>query len=1835
MAAVNGNGWTNGGTGLRLLVDSPDPSTGQKIVTVVRGNEVLAAFTKTYVQYPPPPGYKYGRMFGPDWVMADDGSGGIVITDGAGNAADFTGVDAAGGGFQKMTYANGTVVQVVSRNGAGAATEMQRTETVGGQTVTDSVVYTFGTNGQVSNTLLRRQTGGGGWVTVRQEAFAYHDGTTTAGSANDLKSAAVEDAAGNLLEGSYFRYYKAGDANGYPGGVKIALTGTQYTRAVSVLGANLDAATDAQLAPYADAQYQYDAAGRVTQATLAGAGCSACTGGQGTYMYTYATSTNGQDPNQWMYQTTAARPDGSTETVYLNGDGEVMGRAVTAGGVTDATYDRYDANGDVVLEAAPSAVTKLDPSLADLVGYNTSTNTATDLAGSAGKITVTAYGTSTTATGSTPGDVAGYVKTVSVKQGTTGTAVKQSDTLYTAHTAGSATVYPVAQSTTYRNADGTGAETTTSAYTFLSGTNQVAQTTTTPPTVTSTQNGPGAAAPTVTVDDADGRPVWAKDAGGYISYTAYDSGTGAVVKRITDVDTTKTTDFANLPAGWTTPAGGGLHLITTYQVDALGRATKTTSPAGNVAYTVYNDTAHETLTYPGWNTSTNTPTGPTRVTRDDRANGYTESFTMTAAPNVTGGAPDGTEAVAGLQSLTRSYRNAAGQVTSEYAYFNLAGLAYSTGTMGTQNTNYYLTQTGYDDAGRQNKTVSPAGTITRTVSDGQGRVVSTWIGTNDTPGSGYWSPTNNTAPSNMVDVTDYQYDGGGVGDGNQTQVTQHPGLGAADRVTQTWYDWRDRAVAVKQGVSVSEADGTNRPLTVTTYDNLGEATETQRYAGDGVTPGIVNGVLSPSSIPAADLRAQAVTSYDELGRAYQAQQYDVNPTTGAVSSTALTTNTYYDLRGNTIATSAPGGQWTKTQYDGAGRSVMQYTTDGAGGTTWAAAGGVSSDTVLTQSQTIYDADSNPIETVTSDRFDSASGTGALGTPTTGVNARVSYAASYYDAADRDVADVTVGTNGGAAWTRPGTVPARSATVLVTSTGYDAAGRVQAVTDPLGLVTQTSYDALDRTTQTIQDYTTGTPTTTSNKTTNYAYGPAGMTGLTAVQPAGSGPSQTTAWVYGVTAGSGGSAITSNDVKAVTEWPDPTTGAASTTLKDTLTVDAVGDTATATDRNGTVHTYTYDVLGRPTADAVTTLGTGVDGSVRRIATAYDGQGNPYLVTSYNAASGGTVVNQVQRAYNGLGQLTTEYQAVGGAVNTSTTPKVQYAYTELSAGNNSRPTTLTYPNTGLTAGQSETLTYTYATGLDNTISRLSSITDGTGTLEAYTYLGAGTVVQRAHPQPGVNLTYIQQTGDTHANTDGGDKYTGLDRFGRVIDQNWYKPVGGTSTDRFQYGYDADGNVLYRDNLVNSAFGELYTYDGLNQVASFQRGTLNTAKTGLTGSASRSQSWATDGLGNFTSVTTNGTAQTRTANAQNEVTSVSGSTTPTYDAAGNMTKDETGKQYVYDAWNRLVAVKNAGGTVQETMAYDGLGRRNSTMSGGITTSYYYSATSQVLEEDTGGVAGARFLWSPVYLNAIILRDRSNGGTMNERVWVQQDANWDTTALDSSAGDVVERYDYDPYGVTFVLTAGWMASSGSAYGTVYTYQGMRADTASGLIGSTTRYYSASIGTWVTLDPTLYSAGDNNLYRSDENDPVNHIDPSGLSSWFNIGIFRGPSFAGHPTNNCKPYIWYDQVRGDSIDVFGGVGRWSQPFWAGDGGATAIKNKYGGATSWVSITGKGGFGESGGVCNTPITSTDDPQELKCAGSLLGPAWLMLPPRQGSPDSASDCPISVGNIGHAGPSKSEAR
>jgi RHS repeat-associated protein len=379
----------------------------------------------------------------------------------------------------------------------------------------------------------------------------------------------------------------------------------------------------------------------------------------------------------------------------------------------------------------------------------------------------------------------------------------------------------------------------------------------------------------------------------------------------------------------------------------------------------------------------------------------------------------------------------------------------------------------------------------------------------------------------------------------------------------------------------------------------------------------------------------------------------------------------------------------------------------------------------------------------------------------------------------------------------------------------------------------------------------------------------------------------------------------------------------------------------------------------------------------------------------------------------------------------------------------------------------------------------------LESYDYLGSATVVRREHSQPGVDLTYIKQSAES--NGDAGDPYIGLDRFGRVVDQRWLETSSGTATDRFQYGYDRDSNRLYRDNLVNTAFGELYAYDDLNQLSSFQRGFLDGTKTGLSGSATRSQSWDFDALGNFDSLTTDGTGQSRTHNKQNEITTI-GSTSLSYDTNGNLTQDQTGQQYVFDAWNRLVKVKDSGGTTLVSYEHDGLGRRIEETVGFLTRDLHYSAAWQVLEETIDGQAQVQYIWSPVYVDAIMLRDRdtNSDGSLDERLWTQLDANFNVTALVDESGIVVERYSYDPFGSVVAMSSTWGTLGTSTYEWSYLHQSGRLAFESGLIQFRRRDYNPRTGRWHENDPIGFDGMDSNLYRYIGNNPVGSLDPYGL-----------------------------------------------------------------------------------------------------------------------------------------------
>src|SRR5690606_26936339 len=125
------------------------------------------------------------------------------------------------------------------------------------------------------------------------------------------------------------------------------------------------------------------------------------------------------------------------------------------------------------------------------------------------------------------------------------------------------------------------------------------------------------------------------------------------------------------------------------------------------------------------------------------------------------------------------------------------------------------------------------------------------------------------------------------------------------------------------------------------------------------------------------------------GRMYRSITYSVDPATGNTAANYLTSDIFYDRRGNTIKSTTPGGPVSKTFYDGAGRIVKTFLTDGGGDSGWADADDVTGDIVLSQTERQYDANGNTIFATTSQRLPTGTGTGEL----TGSNARISYSAN--------------------------------------------------------------------------------------------------------------------------------------------------------------------------------------------------------------------------------------------------------------------------------------------------------------------------------------------------------------------------------------------------------------------------------------------------------------------------------------------------------------------------------------------------------------------------------------------------------------------------------------------------------------------------------------------------------------------------------------------------------------------------------------------------------------------------------------------------------------------------
>ncbi len=261
--------------------------------------------------------------------------------------------------------------------------------------------------------------------------------------------------------------------------------------------------------------------------------------------------------------------------------------------------------------------------------------------------------------------------------------------------------------------------------------------------------------------------------------------------------------------------------------------------------------------------------------------------------------------------------------------------------------------------------------------------------------------------------------------------------------------------------------------------------------------------------------------------------------------------------------------------------------------------------------------------------------------------------------------------------------------------------------------------------------------------------------------------------------------------------------------------------------------------------------------------------------------------------------------------------------------------------------------------------------------------------------------------------------------------------------------------------------------------------------------QSWNLDSQGNWGSFTSNGSTQTRTANVQNQITAISGTTSaPAYDANGNavsmgLTSQPAGSAatFTYDAWNRLVKVTNTGDQIIAQYTYNAQGyavtatypQGGAGVPAGTTNYVYYSSDWQMLEVRTGGTATTNItsqtVWSAAYINAPILQDAYSAGVIqpNSRLYFVQDANWNTTSVVSLVNgtwSVVQRYVYSPYGNIIILNPDWSATpSGTMPMVNNLYQGMALDPVTGLYYERARWYSPSLGTWISQDPAGYING--------------------------------------------------------------------------------------------------------------------------------------------------------------------
>ena len=349
---------------------------------------------------------------------------------------------------------------------------------------------------------------------------------------------------------------------------------------------------------------------------------------------------------------------------------------------------------------------------------------------------------------------------------------------------------------------------------------------------------------------------------------------------------------------------------------------------------------------------------------------------------------------------------------------------------------------------------------------------------------------------------------------------------------------------------------------------------------------------------------------------------------------------------------------------------------------------------------------------------------------------------------------------------------------------------------------------------------------------------------------------------------------------------------------------------------------------------------------------------------------------------------------------------------------------------------------------------------------------ITPRGASQPTASFTYDALSRRTRlALENGTETLSTYDAIDRLLMLEHRKMSQGSLgwTLRLSSTYDALGNRLSEKRVEGSVTARTFRYDARSQLLSaFTSGAGTTAYT-------------YDPLGNRTQVVAPSGSTAYASNLLNQYASV-GPTPLTYDPNGNLTSDGT-RTDTYDSENRLRQATGAFGTA--TYTYDPFGRRLSMTVNGTTTRVLYDGDQAIAETDAAGTLQTTTIAGPGLDAPVRL------GQGAKARYVCADALGSPVLLTDAAGTVLERYRYDAFGAPTITSATGQALSRSAYGNRILFTGREYEAETGLYYYRARYYSPTLGRFLSRDP-LGPLPDLNLYRYVGNNPATWLDPWGL-----------------------------------------------------------------------------------------------------------------------------------------------